>query len=52
MKSQSRILNLFRNLAFQVFLAIAAGILVGYLFPSFAVKLEIIGNSFIKIINL
>ena len=52
MKSQSRILNLFRNLAFQVFLAIAAGILVGYLFPSFAVKLEIIGNSFIKIIKL
>jgi aerobic C4-dicarboxylate transport protein len=52
MKSQSRILNLFRNLAFQVFLAIAAGILVGYLFPSFAVKLEIIGNSFIKIIKV
>lgn len=52
MKSQSRILNLFRNLAFQVFLAIAAGILIGYLFPSFAVKLEIIGNSFIKIIKV
>jgi len=52
MKNKNNIFNIFRNLAFQVFLAIIAGIFVGCLFPEFAVKLEIIGNSFIKIIKI
>jgi len=52
MKNKNNIFNIFRSLAFQVFLAIIAGIFVGCLFPEFAVKLEIIGNSFIKIIKI
>ena len=40
------------NLAFQVLVAIVAGVLVGYFFPATAVKMEIIGKTFISIIKI
>lgn len=40
------------NLAFQVLVAIIAGVLLGHFYPATGVKMEIIGKSFINIIKL
>lgn len=40
------------NLAFQVLIAIVAGVLLGHFYPAVGVKMEIIGKSFINIIKL
>jgi aerobic C4-dicarboxylate transport protein len=40
------------NLAFQVIVAIVAGVLLGHYFPATAVKMEIIGKSFINLIKV
>lgn len=40
------------NLAFQVLVAIVAGVLLGHFYPAIGVKMEIIGKSFINIIKL
>ncbi len=40
------------NLAFQVLLAILAGVLLGHFYPALGVKMEIIGKTFIDIIKL
>ncbi|HEY8935924.1 MAG TPA: cation:dicarboxylase symporter family transporter [Cyclobacteriaceae bacterium] len=40
------------NLAFQVIVAIVAGVLLGHFFPATAVKMEIIGKSFINLIKV
>ena len=40
------------NLAFQVIVAIVAGVLLGYFFPATAVKMEVIGKTFINIIKV
>lgn len=40
------------NLAFQVLLAIIAGVLLGHFYPATGVQMEIIGKSFINIIKL
>ncbi|HEY1039965.1 MAG TPA: cation:dicarboxylase symporter family transporter [Bacteroidia bacterium] len=44
--------RLFKNLAFQVLLAIVAGILLGHFYPAVGVKMDIIGKTFINIIKL
>jgi aerobic C4-dicarboxylate transport protein len=36
----------------QVLIAIAAGILVGHLFPEFGVSLKVLGDSFIKLVKM
>jgi aerobic C4-dicarboxylate transport protein len=40
------------NLSFYVLIAITLGILLGYFFPSQAVKMEIVGKTFVDIIKL
>lgn len=45
-------IRLISNTAFQVLIAIIAGILVGHFAKDFAVKMEILGTSFVKIISL
>ena len=40
------------NLAFQVLLAIVCGVLLGHFYPSVAVKMDIVGRTFINIIKL
>lgn len=40
------------NLAFQVLIAILAGVLLGHFYPATAVKMEIIGKTFVDIIKL
>ncbi|MDP2385528.1 MAG: cation:dicarboxylase symporter family transporter [Bacteroidota bacterium] len=45
-------LRLFKNLAFQVLLAIIAGALLGHFYPAIGVKMDIVGKSFIQIIKL
>ncbi len=40
------------NLAFQVILAIVSGVLLGYFFPATAIKMEVIGKTFISIIKV
>jgi len=40
------------NLAFQVLIAIVAGVLLGHFYPAVGVKMEVIGKSFINIIKL
>lgn len=40
------------NLAFQVLVAIIAGVLLGHFYPALGVKMEIIGKSFINIIKI
>jgi len=40
------------NLAVQVIVAILAGVLLGHYFPATAVKMEIIGKSFINLIKI
>jgi aerobic C4-dicarboxylate transport protein len=44
--------RLFGNLALQVIAAITAGVLLGHFYPSTAVKMEIIGRTFINIIKV
>lgn len=44
--------KVFKNLAFQVLIAIVAGVLLGHFFPAIAVKMDIIGKTFINIIKL
>jgi len=41
-----------KNLAFQVLLAIIAGVCLGHFYPEVGVKMEIIGNGFISIIKV
>jgi aerobic C4-dicarboxylate transport protein len=41
-----------KNLAFQVLLAIIAGVCLGHFYPAVGVKMEIIGNGFISIIKV
>lgn len=40
------------NLAFQVLVAIIAGVLLGHYYPAVGVKMEIIGKTFINIIKI
>lgn len=40
------------NLAFQVLVAIIAGVLLGHFYPPLGVKMEIIGKTFINIIKI
>lgn len=47
-----KLLKLFKNLAFQVLLAITCGVLLGHFWPEAGVKMEIIGKSFINIIKV
>ncbi len=44
--------RLLRSLYFQVLLAIAAGIILGYLYPSFSIQLKPFGDGFIKLIKM
>lgn len=44
--------RIFGNLALQVIVAILAGVLLGHFYPATAVKMEIIGKTFINIIKL
>jgi aerobic C4-dicarboxylate transport protein len=44
--------RIFGNLALQVITAIVAGVLLGHFYPATAVKMEIIGTTFISIIKL
>lgn len=47
-----KIKKIVSNLAFQVLVAIVAGVLLGHFYPALGVKMEIIGKSFINIIKL
>lgn len=47
-----RLKKIITNLAVQVLVAIIAGVLLGHFFPDTAVKMEIIGKTFINIIKL
>ncbi len=49
MKTLKKIIS---NLAFQVLTAIVAGVLLGYYFPATAIKMEVVGKTFISIIKL
>ena len=44
--------KLFKSLYFQVLVAIAIGIALGHFYPSFAVQLKPLGDSFIKLIKM
>jgi len=44
--------KLFKSLYFQVLVAIAIGIALGYFYPSFAVELKPLGDAFIKLIKM
>ncbi|MBS1488755.1 MAG: cation:dicarboxylase symporter family transporter [Bacteroidetes bacterium] len=44
--------SLLSNLAFQVLLAIVAGIAVGHYFPATGIQSEVIGNTFVSILKL
>jgi aerobic C4-dicarboxylate transport protein len=44
--------KLFKSLYFQVLVAIAIGIALGYFYPSFAVELKPLGDGFIKLIKM
>jgi aerobic C4-dicarboxylate transport protein len=44
--------KIFRHLTFWVLFAIAAGIFLGHFFPARAVRMEIIGKTFVDIIKL
>lgn len=47
-----RLKKIVTNLAFQVLLAIVAGVMLGHFFPHIGVKMEIIGKTFINIIKI
>ena len=42
----------YRQLYLQVLVAIAAGILVGHLFPEFGISLKVLGDAFIKLVKM
>ena len=44
--------KLFKSLYFQVLIAIAIGIALGYYYPSFAIELKPLGDGFIKLIKM
>ena len=44
--------KIINNLAFQVLFAIVSGVLLGHFFPAMAVKMEVIGKTFIDIIKI
>jgi aerobic C4-dicarboxylate transport protein len=44
--------NLFRSLYFQVLLAIAVGILLGFFYPETAAKMKPLSDGFIKLIKM
>ena len=44
--------KLFKSLYFQVLVAIAIGIALGYFYPSFAVELKPLGDGFIRLIKM
>ncbi|MBK6834717.1 MAG: cation:dicarboxylase symporter family transporter [Bacteroidetes bacterium] len=50
--SLKRFKAIIKNLAFQVLLAIIAGVCLGHFYPALGVKMEIIGNGFISIIKV
>lgn len=45
-------MKLLRNLYIQVLLAIVAGILIGYTYPSISVQLKPLGDAFIRLIKM
>jgi len=45
-------LKFFKGLYVQVIIAIVCGILLGYLYPSFAVQLKPLGDGFIKLVKM
>jgi aerobic C4-dicarboxylate transport protein len=45
-------LRFLKGLYVQVIIAIIAGIILGYLFPSFAVKLKPLGDGFIRLVKM
>ncbi len=47
-----KIRKIVTNLAFQVAVAIIAGVLLGHFYPSVGIKMEIIGKSFINVIKV
>ncbi|RYY27765.1 MAG: dicarboxylate/amino acid:cation symporter [Chitinophagaceae bacterium] len=47
-----KILSLFKNLYFQVIVAIVTGILLGHYFPDLAVSLKPLGDGFIKLVKM
>ncbi|MEI9917667.1 MAG: cation:dicarboxylase symporter family transporter [Bacteroidota bacterium] len=51
-KPKSWYVRLFGNLALQVIAAITAGVLLGHFYPTTAIKMEIIGKTFIDIIKV
>lgn len=42
----------YRSLYFQVLVAIALGVLVGWLFPAFGASLKPLGDAFIKLVKM
>lgn len=50
--NEKRSFSLFSNLTFWVLIAITAGILLGHFAPATAVRMEIVGKTFIEIIKL
>ena len=44
--------NLFRSLYFQVLIAIALGVLLGYFYPETGAKMKPLGDGFIKLIKM
>ena len=41
-----------RSLYFQVLVAIALGVLIGWLFPAFGASLKPLGDAFIKLVKM
>ena len=52
MSNQTKIPKLFTHLTFYVLLALVLAVLLGYFFPSVAVKTEPLGTIFVRIIKL
>ncbi len=44
--------RLFKSLYFQVLVAIAIGIIIGWQYPDFAVQLKVLGDGFIRLIKM
>jgi aerobic C4-dicarboxylate transport protein len=44
--------KVFTNLTFWVLIAITAGILLGHFYPDTAVKMQVLGTTFISIVKL
>ncbi|HET6225626.1 MAG TPA: cation:dicarboxylase symporter family transporter, partial [Bacteroidia bacterium] len=51
-RKNKRSRRVFTNLTFWVFIAILAGILLGYYDPATAVKMEVLGKKFVDLIKL